>query len=131
VLRDHLPADAVELVYPADEQPGSFHLAVLDGDAPVAIGSFSVEPAPAQDAAAAAVRLRGMAVDPDRQGLGLGRALLGAACERLQHDGVGLLWANARTSALGFYIALGFVADGPEFLSLELPHRVVVLDLRS
>ena len=44
-------------------------------------------------------------------------------------DGVELLWANARASALDFYRAQGFEEHGDEFMSLELPHRVVVLRL--
>jgi GNAT superfamily N-acetyltransferase len=131
VLRDHLPADAVEVAYPADGEPGSFHLAVLEGDVPVAIASFSVEPAPGRDGGCAAVRLRGMAVDPGQRGRGLGRVLIDAACARLRQAGVELLWANARSSALGFYDTLGFIAEGDQFLSHDLPHRVVALDLRS
>ena len=48
--------------------------------------------------------------------------------------GVEHLWANARDTALGFYLATGWTAvPGSEHLSKEtqLPHTVVVKSLRS
>lgn len=130
VLRQHLPAPEVEVAYPADREPGSFHLGIRDDDVVVAIASFSVEPAPGREERSA-VRLRGMAVDPAVQQRGLGRALLDAARDLLRRDGVELCWANARERALPFYEALGFAAEGDVFTSLGLPHRVVVLDLAA
>jgi len=123
VLRSHLPDPDVD--YPADRAPGSFHLGVRDEDRLVAAATFSLEPAPGHPGSPAA-RLRGMAVDPAHRGLGLGRALLEAAEPRLRAAGVELCWANARTSALGFYEANGFTTEGEEFESVGLPHRVVV-----
>jgi GNAT superfamily N-acetyltransferase len=123
VLRGHLPDPDVD--YPADRAPGSFHLGVRDGDRLVAAASFSLEPAPGHPDRPAA-RLRGMAVDPARRGEGLGRALLSAADRRLRAAGIELCWANARTSALGFYEANGFRTEGEELESVGLPHRVVV-----
>lgn len=128
VLRQHLPPAEVEVAYPADREPGSFHLAVRDGGAVVAVASFSVEPAPGRPGRSA-IRLRGMAVEPEQQHRGLGRVLLEAALDRLRHDGVELCWANARVAALPFYEALGFAVEGDELTSLGLPHRVVVRDL--
>lgn len=130
VLRQHLSPAEVEVAYPADRTPGSFHLAARDGGTVVAVASFSVEPVPLR-AGRSAVRLRGMAVDPEQQHRGLGRALLETALERLRHDGVELCWANARVTALPFYESLGFAVEGDEFTSLELPHRVVVLELTA
>lgn len=123
VLRSHLPDPDVD--YPADRAPGSFHLGVREGARLVAIATFSREPAPGHPGQRGA-RLRGMAVDPRHEGRGLGRALLDAAFVRLRSTGVELCWANARTSALGFYEANGFTAEGEVFESIGLPHRVVV-----
>lgn len=128
VLRGHLPGADVD--YPADRAPGSFHLGVREGSRVVAVASLSREPAPGHPSRPAA-RLRGMAVDPARQGGGLGRALLEAAHRRLRADGIELCWANARSSALGFYEANGYLAEGEEFDSVGLPHRVVVRDLTA
>ncbi|MGV3758281.1 MAG: GNAT family N-acetyltransferase [Actinomycetota bacterium] len=126
VLRSHLSDPDVD--YPADRSPGSFHLAVRLGSEIVAVASFSLEEAPGFPGQAAA-RLRGMAVDPVHQGGGLGRTLLDEALRRLAGAGIPRCWANARSSALGFYEAQGFSPIGDEFESIGLPHRVVVRTL--
>jgi len=129
VLRRHLPDPDVD--YPADRAPGSFHLGVRlgpEGGEIVAVASFSLEEAPGVPARPAA-RLRGMAVDPAHQGRGLGRLLLDEGVRRLAAAGVERCWANARTTALGFYEAQGFSAVGDEFESIGLPHRIVVRTL--
>ena len=74
-----------------------------------------------------------MAVDPSRQGEGIGRAVLDAGLARLAAAGVPLLWANARDGALGFYEALGFRAVGDSFVDADsgLPHTVVLRRLGS
>jgi len=127
VLRAHLPA--AEVVYPADDAPGSFHLALRAGPRTLGIASFSLEPVPEGEGDGPAARLRGMAVEPTYQRRGLGRLLLREAVQRLARDGVRACWANARVSALPFYEALGFAVRSEEFESVGLPHRVVVLPL--
>ena len=79
----------------------------------------------------AAWRLRGMAVDPSRQGGGIGRAVLAAAIEAARDAGAPLIWANARMTAMSFYESAGFVAVGEEYLTAEtrLPHKKIVLPL--
>lgn len=127
VLRDHLPG--ADVAHAADDAPGTFHLGVRGADgAPVAVASFSVEPGPITDGRSA-VRLRGMAVAPERRGEGLGRAVVAAAVDRLRAGGVEVCWANARSTAVDFYLRLGFTAVGGEFDSVGIPHRLVVLEL--
>ena len=130
VLRSHLPEPDVD--YPDDRAPGTFHLGVRlrPSGVIVAVASLSREEVPGLPGRPAA-RLRGMAVDPGHQGRGLGRLLLDEAARRLAADGVERCWANARTSALGFYEAQGFSVVGDEFESIGLPHRVVVRTLPS
>lgn len=114
VLRAHAPD--LPVTNPQDEAPGAFHLAVVDGDVVVAVGSFS-------PSGEGAVRLRGMAVEPSRQSQGLGGLLLDRAVERLTRAGdVTLLWANARMPALAFYERHGFVAVGEPFDEVGIPH---------
>ena len=63
---------------------------------------------------------------PDAQGLGLGRALLEAATERLRAAGhrEATLWVfAANTGARGFYERLGFAALGPVYDDAGIPHR--------
>ncbi len=79
-----------------------------------------------------AVRLRGMAVDHDAQGTGIGARLLGAGVARARRAGAGLVWASARDSALGFYERAGFETVGDGFIDgpTGLPHHYIVLRLR-
>jgi hypothetical protein len=43
-----------------------------------------------------------------------------------------VLWANARDTALGFYVSYGMHVVGDGFVATPgLPHHVVVLDLVS
>ncbi|MGK5083856.1 GNAT family N-acetyltransferase [Bdellovibrionota bacterium FG-1] len=64
-------------------------------------------------------QLRGMASEPHARGQGFGRAVLSACTEwvRANKSG-GILWCNARTSAVGFYLKQGFQKEGVEF---EIP----------
>ena len=76
-------------------------------------------------------RLRGMAVDPSRQRSGVGRQLLEGVVSAARDDGATLLWANARTTALPFYLGQGWTVAGAEFVTPDtgLPHRPIVLSL--
>ena len=132
VLRDHLPAGdagARDVDYASDRVPGSFHLGVRDAAGrPIAIASFTPEPS-GDRPGRRAMRLLGMAVEPGTRGAGLGRAIVDAALARLRADGVEVCWANARSSALGFYERLGFSVVGDEFERVGLPHRIVLIEL--
>jgi GNAT superfamily N-acetyltransferase len=135
VLREGMPDQNVDFAH--DRDPGAIHLAALEGERVVAVATFWPEPAPAViDAHGAAVRLRGMAVDPEWQGQGLGRLLMKHAYALLPRRGFDLLWANARDTAIGFYERMGMDVVGEGFVAVGLPHHVVVRrlgrdDLRS
>ena len=126
VLRQGMPDTSVE--FPEDQHPGALHLGVAVGDDLVAVASFWPEPAPVRPRARAA-RLRGMAVDPAWQRRGLGRLLMAAASDLLANRGFEVLWANARDTALDFYERMGMDVVGEGFVSVGLPHHVVVRDL--
>jgi GNAT superfamily N-acetyltransferase len=110
-----------------DDEPGALHLAaVIDGRV-VGCGSFYEAPAPT-GGDLIAYQLRYMATDPAHQGHGVGTQLLRAAETRLASRGAQVLWANARDSAIGFYVATGWsVVEGSGHISEEtdLPHTVV------
>jgi GNAT superfamily N-acetyltransferase len=90
-----------------DDTPGAFHLAVKD-DADRIVGVATVIPAtPEFPAANPAWRLRQMAVTPGHQGAGIGTALFEAALTRVRSLGGATMWAEARDSSLGFYLAHG------------------------
>lgn len=127
VLRDHLPGSAMD--HPEDHRPGTLHLGVVEaGGAVVACATVFPEAAACRPGSRAA-RLRGMAVDPARQGQGLGSLLLAGLAERARRDGFDVLWAHGRDSALDFYLHHGWQVVGEGFTSVGLPHHVVVLDL--
>ncbi len=130
VLRDGDPA--AEVRFPHDDDPGALHLGVVDAGELVAVATACPVPTPWREGRRAA-QLRGMAVEPARQGRGVGRLLLDAAVARLVTAGIEVLWANARDSALGFYETYGMSVVGEGFLTADtgLPHHVVLLDLQS
>lgn len=77
-------------------------------------------------------QLRYMAIDFNVQGCGYGAMMLATAMRELRVVGVEQLWANARDSALGFYLATGWTAvAGSEHMSREtqLPHTVIFMVL--
>jgi GNAT superfamily N-acetyltransferase len=118
-----------EVSFPEDDRPGAFHLGAFTGGRLVAVGSFSPEPTPLRPGRRA-VRVRGMAVDPDHQGRGIGRILLEEAVDRLRAGGVEVLWGNARDVALPFYVRFGMEAVGDAFVIPGIgSHHVVVMDL--
>jgi GNAT superfamily N-acetyltransferase len=127
VLRAGDPA--AEVSWPEDSIPGAFHLAVRADGAIVAVSSFYPMATPHRPGARA-WQLRGMAVQPAQQRRGYGVALLDAAIGRLRAAGAHVLWANARDTALGFYVGYGMHVVGAGFVAAPgLPHHVVVLDL--
>ena len=130
VLRPGKPVSTAMFAGDAD----SVHVAAWDGDEVIGCATVFADPWPAgeeQPAEPRAWRLRGMAVDPARQGSGVGGLVLAAAVEAAAAAGAPLMWANARVSALPFYAANGWVAVGEEYLTPDtgLPHRKIVLGL--
>jgi GNAT superfamily N-acetyltransferase len=67
--------------------------------------------------------LRGMAVEPSLQRLGLGARLL----DHVQREVDAAMWCNARSSAVAFYSACGWTPVGPAFeIDGEGPHQRMV-----
>jgi GNAT superfamily N-acetyltransferase len=125
VLRPGQPPERAN--YVADEQSDAFHLGAFTADGTLGgVASFYPEPFPhdAQqlyyDETPSDWRLRGMAVEPDLQGQGVGRALIIAGIETLQEKAGVWLWCNARTTAEPFYTTLGFNTFGDPFEMAEI-----------
>ena len=71
------------------------------------------------------VQLRQMAVSPAMQGHGVGRTLLEYMERDAQSLGYTEIVAEARVSALPFYIKLGYIASGEIYEHVGLPHRMI------
>ncbi len=128
---------STEVAFAGDDE--GFHLGVVeavDGDTGgdsqlVAIASWLAVDAPERPGRPA-YQLRGMATDPSRRGTGTGRLLLDAGLTRAAALGAEVVVANARVSALGFYLTCGWQTVGDEYLDTTttgLPHQRIMLDL--
>lgn len=109
VLRPHQAPET--LVYKNDDHPSTLHAVAWLAE--LLVGCATVAPDP--EAGPGWFRLRGMATAPEARGIGLGDALLRACLDHAVAQGAPAVWCTARTSAAGFYLKAGFVADGPEF----------------
>jgi predicted N-acetyltransferase YhbS len=70
-------------------------------------------------------KLRQMAIDPSRQGTGLGRTLVVHLENELRTRGYEEIVLSARAHAIGFYEKLGYVVEGDFFLEVRLRHRLM------
>lgn len=68
-------------------------------------------------------RLYQMAVEPDRRGAGVGRALVERLHDVLRALGVRRVWLNARGPVVGFYERLGYAVEGAPFVEVGIEHR--------
>ena len=128
VLRPNQPPEA--MFYPGDETPGAVHLGAFNAAGQlIGIASLSIEPPPT-GGAERTFRLRGMAVDPDLQGSGIGSRLVEIGVARAASAGLTGIWCNARISAEPFYRRLGFSVVGERFDIEGIgPHVVMRRDL--
>lgn len=74
-------------------------------------------------------KLMQMAVDPQRQGEGIGRRLV-IELERRAFGELGLtkLYCHARSDACGFYSSLGWAISGEPFTEVGIEHFKMVFD---
>lgn len=72
------------------------------------------------------LRVKQMAVDPDRQGLGIGGKLMQAAEARGRELGAHEVLLHARCTALNFYDKQGYATQGDEFEEMGIAHRIMV-----
>ncbi len=99
--------------FQGDEEATTMHFGVERNGSIQAIASFI--PANLIDGDLKQYQLRGMAVDLDAQGTGLGGFLISAASAYFKDKAVDLIWCNARESAYGFYRKNGFENENQEF----------------
>lgn len=75
------------------------------------------------------VRLRQMAVPNDKQGAGIGRALMQFAENIARDRGYRRITMHARKSTMGFYERMGYKKTGDEFVEITIPHYVMEKEL--
>ena len=102
IERDALDATALHLVALADGQPvGTARVLIAGGTG----------------------KIGRVAVLKPHRGTGLGQALIRFAMAEIRQAGGHTAKLGAQTHALGFYEALGFTAQGAEYLDAGIPHR--------
>jgi GNAT superfamily N-acetyltransferase len=112
VLRPHSPK--LEIRFPGDEGASTIHLGAEVEGRVVGVITAIRQPPPGSSLQSA-WRLRGVAVQPEYQGAGIGRRLL-TDCERRVRAASGkMIWCNARTNVIAFYEQLGFVVTSAVF----------------
>ncbi|MCB0348528.1 MAG: GNAT family N-acetyltransferase [Bdellovibrionales bacterium] len=125
--------DISSAVYAEDQDKTTSHIAVVDSDKTIAVLTLLTTkklPNYLESLSLptnAFVQLRGMAVDEGQQGKGVGKFLIENTINQLAETGVyKILWCNARTYALPFYVKLGFKVVGDEFIVPDVgPHFVM------
>jgi predicted GNAT family N-acyltransferase len=128
ILRPQMSLD--KSLYPEDHEPKTFHLGVLNPNKVLlSVGTFinqvptdenlkkellnsitipNAMPKELTNSLSNAYRLRGMATEETMQGKGLGSKIILEAEKILKQRKCNLLWFNARTKAMNFYIKLGY-----------------------
>jgi GNAT superfamily N-acetyltransferase len=117
---------------PGDQSDETVHLAVLDAqDRPMAIVSTCPHPCPERPGAAATY-LWAMAVAASWRGRGVGSRLVLELERRSIAAGRTVLWADARSDAVGFYVARGATVVGDPYRDsiTGLEDRRIIFDLQ-
>lgn len=76
-----------------------------------------------------AAKIGRVAVMSQARGQGVGRELMLAVLAEAQRRGFSEAVLDAQIAVLPFYLRLGFVAEGPEFLDANILHRTMRLRL--
>jgi len=129
ILRPGRPIESA--CFPGDDSPETRHFGAFEGGHLQGIASVFRVKMPERPGVPA-FQLRGMATAPETRGAGLGRALFKACMAYAQEKRAGLIWCNARKTAVGFYQRLGFTILGEEFEIHDVgPHFRMFLPLRE
>ncbi|MBA2665374.1 MAG: GNAT family N-acetyltransferase [Bradymonadaceae bacterium] len=127
VLRPHfVPGRMAHFL--EDRLPITCHFGIVDSQGEVlAVATFFKHDSPVHPGMPA-LKLRGMAVDPGHQGLGLGTRMLDSALVRLalRFPECAIIWCYARVAVTHFYERSGFSIWGEEIILGEIgPHFIM------
>ena len=110
--------DAVAFPFEAE----SLHLVAIEAGRVVGCVLFHPE-------GPATGRLFQMAVEPGRQGTGLGTRLVRALEDEVTRRGFREITLHARDTAVAFYAGLGYEPSGPPYVEVGIPHQNMRRDL--
>ena len=132
-LREAVLRRPLGLVFTAqelDDEAGSHHIVALEDDQDdedgACVGCLVLLPIDAD-----VVRMRQVAVQPDRQRQGIGRALVRFAEQSARARGHREIVAHVREPVIPFYGSLGYALTGSRFIEVTLPHfpmRKIIVD---
>jgi GNAT superfamily N-acetyltransferase len=127
ILRAGLPREAAN--FDGDDEPTTHHFAALRDAETIACATFLRRPFENEPG----WQLRGMAVQPDLQGRGVGARLLEFAEQFVLAQGYSkLLWCNARVPAERFYEQNGWrIASEPFDIPHAGPHLKMIKRIAS
>ena len=123
ILRPNLPLEMI--FYPGDDADETLHAGAFLDDILVGVCTV-IQEAPTGENDIGVWRMRGVAVNAQKRGQGIGRALMEACLAHAKTHGANYVWANGRTSALPVYAALGFTVQGDEYVTDTGPHYFVL-----
>lgn len=112
-----LTFDSADLAKEASE----IHLGAFEGDTVIAtliLTPYGYE-----------VKMRQVAVAPDRQGQGIGGNLVAFSEDYARAAGFSTMALHARETAVEFYERLGYAAYGEPFIEVTIPHRAMRKEL--
>ena len=95
---------------------GDLHLAAYDGEE--IVGCLLLT-----DRGHGVVQMRQVAVDPTRQGQGIGALIVHESERRAKELGFTRMILHARATAVAFYARLGYAFEGEPFTEVGIPHQ--------
>lgn len=101
-----------------DAEAEDLHLVGKDGEQVVAC--LVLQPLDAQT-----IKMRQVAVSPERQGEGIGAQLVEFSETVAQINGFNEIKLNARANVVPFYLKLGYEVYGEPFEEVTIPHRAM------
>ena len=119
-LRHEVLRIPLGLVFTVDQlasESDSHHLVALDEGGRI-LGCLMLTPHESGE-----IQMRQVAVKPEQQGTGLGRALVEEAERRAKALGCSRMMLHARDKAIGFYERLGYRREGDLFMEVGIVHQ--------
>jgi GNAT superfamily N-acetyltransferase len=118
-------------IFPGDDAATTRHFGAFWNGQLAGVASIYRAALPEQPEVEEAWQLRGMATLPEVRGFGCGGSLVRACLDHAHEQGGTLLWCNARTPAVRFYLKHGLQTLGKEFdIPTAGPHFRMFIALR-